>query len=298
MASGGLPLVYSVRACVRATMAASAASLRKKGGQSAETSGENNAMDALTAVVTRMEARIESMQTQMEDKVGKLDDKVGGLQTKVDELTTTLTTEREEHRREVEDLKLQLAQAQAKADFATNEQLDGNERNARACNVIFRDFKPEGNEQVQTQVVKCLKAAGGDELQHVADSVEQVIVLSPSVIKVVFKNRETRNKVFSKRRDIRTKGVKVQEDLTKLQQANVRRLQPAFEVLLAKARAEQGRWFPFFRGGLLHQHVGPVVQGQPQRAEVHASNWDPTVLAACIHERTLAAAGQQASQQG
>jgi hypothetical protein len=71
-----------------------------------------------------------------------------------------------------------------------------------------------------------------------------------------------------------------------------------FQVLRREAEAD-GRWGPFFRGGLLYHHPGPVVPGQPQQADLHNSNWDPTALAAALgqahaaHAAQAAAVGQQ-----
>lgn len=219
-------------------------------------------------------------------------------------LVTTLAAEnaglREQLRAQHDEFQLQLAKAEGKAKFAMDEALDNEERAERACNVMLRglDVAADSTQQLlKEKVVENLTQANTG-ITLAVHEVEEVVQLGPAFFKVRFKDVRTRRKVFRKRHAVRTatdNKLRVQEDLTRLQQANVRRLQPVFELLRNKARAE-GRWGPFFRGGMLYHHVGPVVPDQPQQAQLHEANWDPTALAAAIHEREHAAPAATAGQ--
>jgi len=218
-------------------------------------------------------------------------------------LTDEVASLRERMQQRDEEHRAELAKVEGKAQFAMNELMDLEERTERAANVMLRGLDVDIANPSQQALAAAVVTALTQENTGIAlatEEVEEVVRLGPDFFKVRFKDVRTRRKVLRRRHAVRTatgNKLRVQEDLTRLQQANIRRLQPVFELLRDKARAE-GRWTPFFRAGLLYHHVGPVVPDQPQKAQLHEANWDPTVLAAAIHERghaVPAASGPHAS---
>jgi hypothetical protein len=199
----------------------------------------------------------------------------------------------------------ELVVVEGVANFAKMQVLDAEERWERACNVIVKgmdiaDINPDTPQNVLvSKVTEKLQSVEGAGVDLADGDVVEVVRLASRMFKLRFKDTRTRSKLFRKRRAIRlatNQQLRVQEDLTRQQQAHVAKLQPVFQVLRSEAEAD-GRWGPFFRGGLLYHHPGPVVPGQPQQAELHRSNWDPTVLAAALGQAHAHAAQAAAGQQ-
>jgi hypothetical protein len=266
------------------------------------------------AVVDHLTGALDQLKSLINGRFDGMGTQLATALEKIDQLTDDNKKLTEKNKALEEQIAALKAQAAAKAvelvvvegvaNFAKMQALDADERWERACNVIVKGMDiPDINQETPqnvlvAKVTEKLQNVEGAGVDLAAGDVVEVVRLASRMFKLKFKDVRTRAKLFRKRRAIRlatNQQLRVQEDLTRQQQAHVAKLQPVFQVLRNEAEAG-GRWGPFFRGGLLYHHPGPVVPGQPQQAELHSSNWDPTVLAAALGQTHTHAAQAAAGQ--